>query len=185
MGNSVQGLDQVLHHMKRFKDRWLKYSSTQSCQGETEITLLGMRIDTILWKEPSWIYGHSWILQEDLKWRFFLALASNLTWLCNHYKYQVLMPLQPESDLELNIKDIEKFLIFPTVTHNPWYEKRSKSYEFLNISQAAVSQCWQTGATWENCMFDHRCLLIPENLQQQTCSYLLTLFSRYLYAKIR
>jgi hypothetical protein len=48
MDNSVQGLDRGLYYMKRFKNRRLKYSSTQSCQGETEITLLGMRIDTIL-----------------------------------------------------------------------------------------------------------------------------------------
>jgi hypothetical protein len=38
--------------------------------------------------------------------RRFLALTSNLTWLHSNYKYQVLMPLQPESDLELNRKDI-------------------------------------------------------------------------------
>jgi hypothetical protein len=29
------------------------------------------------------------------------------------------MPMQPESDLDLNIKDIEKFLIFVTVICTP------------------------------------------------------------------
>jgi hypothetical protein len=47
------------------------------------------------------------------------------------------MPMQPESDLIFNRKDIEKFLVFPTVIHTPWYNKWSKSYEFLNISQNA------------------------------------------------
>jgi hypothetical protein len=62
MDNYVQRLDQGLYHMKRFKDRWLKYSLIQSCQRETEITLSGMGINTILSKEPSWIYGECHIM---------------------------------------------------------------------------------------------------------------------------
>jgi hypothetical protein len=167
MDNSVQGLDQGLYYMKRFEDRWLKYSSTQSCQGETEITLLIMRIDTILWKEPSWIYdeshimllehhggGHPWILQEDFKMKIFLALASNLTWLCSHYKYQVLMPLQPESDPELNIKNIEKFLIFLIVICTLQYNKRSRSYDFLKLTELLKPRSGQNWSSWEISAFD-------------------------------
>jgi hypothetical protein len=44
------------------------------------------------------------------------------------------MPLQPESDLELNIKDIEKFLIFPTVIYKLQYNKRFRSYDFLKLT---------------------------------------------------
>jgi hypothetical protein len=51
------------------------------------------------------------------------------------------------------------------VIYMPQYNKRSKSYEFLNISQAVVSLCWQTGTTWENSIFDHRDIIISENLQ--------------------
>jgi hypothetical protein len=52
------------------------------------------------------------------------------------------------------MKYVEKFLIFPTVTHTPWYGKWSKSYEFfLNISHVAASQCGQAGATWEKWQF--------------------------------
>jgi hypothetical protein len=41
------------------------------------------------------------------------------------------MPLQPESDLELNLKDIEKFLIFPMVICTPRYVKWFRSFYFL------------------------------------------------------
>jgi hypothetical protein len=80
------------------------------------------------------------------------------------------MPMYPESDLDLNRKDIDKFLIFPTVINTHWYNKQSKSYEFLNINQGAVSLCWQTGTTRENCFLDHRGIIISENLQYQTRS---------------
>jgi hypothetical protein len=50
------------------------------------------------------------------------------------------------------------------VIYTPSYDKRSKSYDFFNISQAAVSLCWQTGTTWENCIFNHRDIIILENL---------------------
>jgi hypothetical protein len=53
-----------------------------------------------------------------------------------------------KSDLEPDTRVVEHFLIFPTVIYTPRYDKRSKSYEFLNISQAIVSLCWQTGTTW-------------------------------------
>jgi hypothetical protein len=41
--------------------------------------------------------------------------------------------------MEPNTRVVEHFLIFPTVICTPQYDKRSKSYEFLSISQAAVS----------------------------------------------
>jgi hypothetical protein len=44
------------------------------------------------------------------------------------------MPLQPESDLDLNRKDIDKFLIFPTVICTPRYDKRFRSYDFLKLT---------------------------------------------------
>jgi hypothetical protein len=91
--HSIQGIDQGLYHLKRFKNRWLKYSSTQSSQRGMEITLLGMGIDTILWKEPSWIYdechimllehhggGHPWFLPEEFKMKISVPML-NLTWL--------------------------------------------------------------------------------------------------------
>jgi hypothetical protein len=56
------------------------------------------------------------------------------------------------------------------VIYMNWYDKRSKSYEFLNICQAAVSLCWQTGTTWGNYIFDHRDVIISGNLQHQTRS---------------
>jgi hypothetical protein len=82
---------------------------------------------------------------EDFKMKIFLALASNLTWLCSHYKYQVLMPLQPESDPELNIKNIEKFLIFLIVICTLQYNKRSRSYDFLKLTEL-LKPC--SGQNW-------------------------------------
>jgi hypothetical protein len=41
------------------------------------------------------------------------------------------MHLLPECGLELNRKDIEKFLIFPMVICTPSYDKRFRSYGFL------------------------------------------------------
>jgi hypothetical protein len=41
------------------------------------------------------------------------------------------MPLLPEYDLELNIKDINMFLIFPMVICTPWYDKWFRSYGIL------------------------------------------------------
>jgi hypothetical protein len=61
------------------------------------------------------------------------------------------------------MRDIEKFLIFPTVTDTHCYGKRSKSYEFLDINHVATSQCSQAGATWKNSNFDHGGILIPKN----------------------
>jgi hypothetical protein len=49
-----------------------------------------------------------------------------------------------EYDREPDTIIIEDPFLFPTVIYTPGYDTRSKSYEFLNISQAAVSQCWQT-----------------------------------------
>jgi hypothetical protein len=69
-----------------------------------------------------------------------------------------------ESDGEPNTIVIEDSFLFPTVIYMPWYDKQFKSYEFWNISQAAISLCWQSGTTWENCIFDHRDIIISENL---------------------
>jgi hypothetical protein len=43
------------------------------------------------------------------------------------------MPFQPESDVELNIKDIENFLIFTMVISTPRYDKRFRSYDLLKL----------------------------------------------------
>jgi hypothetical protein len=40
------------------------------------------------------------------------------------------MPLQPESELELNRKDLENLPISPTVISTPRYDKRFESYDF-------------------------------------------------------
>jgi hypothetical protein len=45
------------------------------------------------------------------------------------------MPLQPESDLELNINDIERLLIFPTIICTPRYNKQFSSYDFLKLTR--------------------------------------------------
>jgi hypothetical protein len=54
---------------------------------------------------------------------------------------QFFVPLRTESGQDINGTIVEKFPFFPTVIYTPLYDKRSKSYEFLNISQAAVSPC--------------------------------------------
>jgi hypothetical protein len=89
-----------------------------------------------------------------------------------------------ESEEESHTRVIEDSFIFPTVIYTNQYHKWSKSYEFLTISQAAVSLCRQTGNTWENCIFDHQDFIISENLQYQTRSELSQLSSHYSYAQI-
>jgi hypothetical protein len=44
------------------------------------------------------------------------------------------MPLQPESELELNRKDLENFLVFSMVISTPRYDKRFESYDFLKLA---------------------------------------------------
>jgi hypothetical protein len=44
------------------------------------------------------------------------------------------MPLYPESDLDLNKTDIDKFLIFLTVICTPRYDKWLRIYDFLNLT---------------------------------------------------
>jgi hypothetical protein len=44
------------------------------------------------------------------------------------------MLFQPESDLELNRKYIENFLIFLTVISTSQYDKRFRSYDFLKLT---------------------------------------------------
>jgi hypothetical protein len=41
------------------------------------------------------------------------------------------MPFQPESEMELNRKDLENFPISLTVIGTPRYDKRFESYDFL------------------------------------------------------
>jgi hypothetical protein len=45
------------------------------------------------------------------------------------------MPMQPEYDLDLNIKVIEKFLIFPTVICTPPYNKWFRSNAILKSTR--------------------------------------------------
>jgi hypothetical protein len=61
-------------------------------------------------------------------------------------------PFWGKYDHEPNTIVIEDSFLFLTVIYTPRYDKQSKSYEFLNISQAVVSLRWQTGTTWENCI---------------------------------
>jgi hypothetical protein len=49
-----------------------------------------------------------------------------------------------ESDWEPNIIVIEDSSLFLTVIYMSWYSKCFRSYEILNLSQTAVSLCWQT-----------------------------------------
>jgi hypothetical protein len=44
------------------------------------------------------------------------------------------MPFQLESDPELNRKDIENFVILPTVISTPGYDKRFRNYDFLKLA---------------------------------------------------
>jgi hypothetical protein len=41
------------------------------------------------------------------------------------------MSFQPESEMELNRKDLQNFPISPTVISTPRYDKRFESYDFL------------------------------------------------------
>jgi predicted RNA methylase len=45
-----------------------------------------------------------------------------------------MMPLRPESDFEINIKDIEKVLRFPMVIHTPPYGKQFRSNDFSKLA---------------------------------------------------
>jgi hypothetical protein len=45
------------------------------------------------------------------------------------------VPFKLESDLEINIKDIDNFLIFPTVISTPRYDKWFRSYDFLKLTR--------------------------------------------------
>jgi hypothetical protein len=182
MDNSVQGLDQGLYHMKRFNDRWLKYSSMQSCQRETEITLFGMGINTILWKEPSWIYdkchimllehhggGHPWFLPEDFKTKKIWCRCR--IWLdCVQQLVGVkLGVLWGEPDQEINTRAVDHFLIFPMVICTPWYDKQCRSYAILkSIGQLEFlgEQSWEIWETWT---FDPKPNGISENFQWCYC----------------
>jgi hypothetical protein len=50
------------------------------------------------------------------------------------------MPFQPESEMELNIKDLENFPISPTVISKPLYDKWFESYGFLK--SAGLPKFW-------------------------------------------
>jgi hypothetical protein len=45
------------------------------------------------------------------------------------------MHFQPESEMELNRKDLENLPISPTVISTPWYDKRFASYDFLKSAR--------------------------------------------------
>jgi hypothetical protein len=96
--------------------------------------------------------GHPQIHQENFKTKI-LALISNLTWLHNIYKYHILMPLQPESDLDLNRMDIEKFVIFPTVICTSRYDKWFRSYEILKSAKLLKFLCWADLSILRNLSF--------------------------------
>jgi hypothetical protein len=59
----------------------------------------------------------------------------------SQYNLSVFVPLRMEPGRNINRTIVEKSLRFPTVIYTPQYDKRSKSYEFLYISQGAVSPC--------------------------------------------
>jgi hypothetical protein len=65
--------------------------------------------------------------------------------ICLDYKQQsensILALTCQKSDQEPNAIVIDDSFLFPTVIYTNRYDKRSKSYEFLNISQAVVSLC--------------------------------------------
>jgi hypothetical protein len=69
-----------------------------------------------------------------------LAQKSNLNHNHSISKFQFLTPFQPESGLKLNLKDLENFLIFPTVIKKPRYDKRFESYDFLK--SAGLLKFW-------------------------------------------
>jgi hypothetical protein len=70
-----------------------------------------------------------------------------------------------EPGQNINRTIVEKSLIFPTVIYTPRYDKRSKSYEFLTISQGAESVLTDRSNLGKNYSFDHRDILIPENFK--------------------
>jgi hypothetical protein len=45
------------------------------------------------------------------------------------------MPFQPESELELKLKDLENLSIYPTVISTPRYDKWFESYDFLKSAR--------------------------------------------------
>jgi hypothetical protein len=52
------------------------------------------------------------------------------------------MPMQSKSDLDINRKDIDKFLIFPTVICTPQYDKRFKSYAIFKSTGLLKFLAW-------------------------------------------
>jgi hypothetical protein len=59
------------------------------------------------------------------------------------------MPMQPESDVDLNRKGIDKFLIFPTVICTPWYDKRFRGYAILKSIGLLNFWADQIWSIWE------------------------------------
>jgi hypothetical protein len=115
---------------------------------------------------PSWCWStrtgdHPWIRHENFRTKILAPTLNNCDWQSGN---SILALTCLESDQELNTTVIEDSFLFPTVIYTSRYDKWFKNYEFLNISQAAVSLCWQTGTTWENCIFDHWGINISENL---------------------
>jgi hypothetical protein len=77
------------------------------------------------------------------------------------------MPLQLEYDLELNWKDIEKFLIFPTVICAPLYDNLFRSCDFLKSTELLKFCPGQNQMSREIWAFDSKSNSIAENFQYQ------------------
>jgi hypothetical protein len=103
-------------------------------------------------------------IKKTLKQKF-LTPTSNLTWLRATVRKFNSGADMSEIWLRAQYNNYRRLFLIPTIICRPWYDKWSKSYEFLNISQVAVSLCWQTGTTWDNCIFDHWGVIISGNLQ--------------------
>jgi hypothetical protein len=129
----------------------------------------GNKIIALSWCWSTTTGVHPWIHQENFKQKFW---HRRWIWLdCKQQSENSILALTClESDWEPNTIIIEYSFLFPTVIYTLWYDKRFRNYKFLNIGQAAVILCWQTATTWENCIFDHRGIIISENLQYQTRS---------------
>jgi hypothetical protein len=94
-----------------------------------------------------------------------VQFLSNLSWLGSIDEYQVLMPLWPESDFEFNRKDIEIFLIYPTVIITPQCNKRFRSYNFLNLTGG-----WDSGLIRFERSENFKLLSLVQVQSQKTCN---------------
>jgi hypothetical protein len=128
---------------------------------ENGIMLSRRWTDTILWEGPSRIQGehHSILWKHWRKWLSsnlparcqtnFLAPTSNLTWPHSSRKSWTLMPLRSEYNMEINIKDVERFLFFPSVICTPRYDWWFRSYVILKLAGLLKFRSGQVWAVWE------------------------------------